>query len=113
METRRAKKAWLNALKAVGGGLTKEAATSANTSALGVGVKKPLKAIICDGVKLFRAGAMGMRAVALPRDDQRRVAYPLRRKGPPARQCLLGCPGSRVQFKYTEFRRSSALLVFL
>ena len=53
-------------------------------NAFGVGVKNLQKAI-CDGVKLLRAKVMDMRAVALPKDDQRRVAYLSRRKDVSAR----------------------------
>ena len=42
---------------------------------------------------------MDMRAVALSKDDQRRVAYLSHRK-----TTLLGCPDSRVPFKPLEFQ---------
>ena len=45
-----------------------------------------------------------MRAVALQKNDQRRVAYLSRRKDGYARQFLLGCPDSRVPFKPLEFQ---------
>ena len=87
-ETRRAKQPWLNALQAVGSDPTKqprsESPISVDINAFSVGVKKLQKAT-CDGVKLLWAKVMDMRAVALPKDDQRRVAYLPRRKGASAR----------------------------
>jgi len=56
-----------------------ESPISVDISAFGVGFKKPQRAI-CDRVKLLRAKMMDMRAIALPKDDQRRVAHLSRRK---------------------------------
>ena len=47
---------------------------------------------------------MDMRAVALPKDDQRCVTYLSRRKDVFAGTLLLGCPDSRVPFKPLEFQ---------
>ena len=47
---------------------------------------------------------MDIRAVALPKDDQRCVAYLSRRKDVFARQLLLRCPDSRVPFKPLKFQ---------
>ena len=112
-----AKQAWVNALQAIGDDQTKqhhsESPISVDINAFGVGIKK-LQKTIWDGVKLLRAKVMDMRAVALPKDDQRRVAYLSRRKGVFARQLLPRCPDSRVPFKPSNFRwRVSALSVFL
>ena len=47
---------------------------------------------------------MDMRAVALPKDDQRRVACLSRRQDVFARQLFPGCPDSQVPFKPLEFQ---------
>ena len=65
-------------------------------------LKKPQKAI-CDGATLPQAKVVNMRAVALPRDGQRRVACLSRRKGAFARQLLPWCPDSKWPFKPLEF----------
>ena len=82
-QIRRARRAWLNAQQAVGDDPTKqphrESPISVDINAFSVGVKK-LQTATCDGVKLLWAKVMDMRAVALPKDDQRRVTYLSRRK---------------------------------
>ena len=106
-EIRRAKQAWLNALHTVGDDPTKqphsESPISVDISAFGIGIMKLQKAI-CDRAQLIWAKAMGIRSVALPKDDQRRVAYLSRRKNVFAGQLLLGCPDSQVPFKPLEFQ---------
>jgi hypothetical protein len=61
-------------------------------------VKKPQKA------KPVRAKVTATRTVALPKDDQRRVACLSRRNGEFARQLLFGCPDSHVLLKPLEFQ---------
>ena len=77
-ETRGAKQAWLNALLAAGDDPTRqpliESPISVDISACGTGAKEFQEAI-CGGAKLLRAKVMDIRAVALPKDDQRRVEY--------------------------------------
>ena len=47
---------------------------------------------------------MGTRAVAIPKDDQCRIAYLSRHNDDFARKFLFGCPGSCVLFKPLEFQ---------
>ena len=94
-ETGRAKQAWFHALQAVSGDPTRqpysESPISVDIGSFGVGVKEPRMAI-CDGVKFLWAELMGMRAVVLPKDGQRRVAYFPRCKVAFARQLLPRVP---------------------
>ena len=106
-EIARAKLAWMDALQALGEDPSRkphcESPISVDHVAFGLGVKKLQKAI-CDEVKILRAKVMDMRAVALPKDDQRRIAYLSRRNDNFARQLLFGCPDNRVPFKPLEFQ---------
>ena len=70
----------------------------------GWGQKKKSGVMNLQKAKPVRAKVTYTRTVALPKDDQRRVARLSRRNNEFARQLLFGCPDSHVLLKPLEFQ---------